>query len=104
VSPDLRARLQQEGLAADPWSNGPGDHYAAHAHAYDKVIVVERGSIRFGLPLRGDAIHLEVGDRLELPAHTVHDAEVGDDGVTCLEAHAPGGTFAEPRRHGAGAW
>ena len=34
------------------WSNGPGDRYAAHDHGYDKVIVVERGSIRFGLPGR----------------------------------------------------
>ena len=36
------------------WSNGPGDRYAAHDHGYDKVIVVERGSIRFGLPATGD--------------------------------------------------
>ena len=33
------------------WSNGPGDRYGAHDHDYDKVIVVERGSIRFGLSL-----------------------------------------------------
>ena len=43
------------------WSNGPGDRYAAHEHGYDKVIVVERGSIRFGLPADGEAIDLGGG-------------------------------------------
>jgi uncharacterized protein YjlB len=104
---DLRARLAAEGLDPGAWSNGPGDCYAAHDHAYDKVIVVAAGSIRFGLPDggRGETFDLGRGDRLELPAGTLHDAAVGPDGVTCLEAHAPRGTLAAgPRRIGAGAW
>ena len=47
------SRLRDEGLDPGSWSNGPGDRYAAHEHGYDKVIVVERGSIRFGLPATG---------------------------------------------------
>ena len=39
-----------EGLRPSSWSNGPGERYAPHDHGYDKVIVVERGSIAFGLP------------------------------------------------------
>jgi hypothetical protein len=27
------------------------------------------------------------GDRLDLPASVVHAAEVGENGVVCLEAH-----------------
>ena len=54
-------RLRDEGLDPGPWSNGPGDRYAAHEHGYDKVIVVERGSIRFGLPATGETIDLAAG-------------------------------------------
>lgn len=100
----LADRLRAEGLAPESWSNGAGDRYAAHDHAYDKVLVVASGSIRFGLPSRGDAVDLAVGDRLELPAGTDHDATVGPDGVVCLEAHAPRGTFGEVRRTPDGAW
>ena len=42
------ARLRAEGLDPSAWSNGPGDRYDVHLHAYDKVIVVESGSIAFG--------------------------------------------------------
>ena len=69
------------------WSNGPHDIYAAHSHSYDKVIYVVRGSITFGLPELGEQLTLKAGDRLDLPAGTVHDAMVGAQGVVCLEAH-----------------
>ena len=101
---DAGARLREEGLDPGPWSNGPGDRYPAHEHSYDKVIVVERGSIRFGLPATGEELELDQGDRLELPAGTVHDATVGGHGVTCLEAHLPSGTLERPQRRGAGEW
>jgi uncharacterized protein YjlB len=97
-------RLRAEGLDPGAWSNGPGDRYAAHEHAYDKVLVCERGSIRFGLPDRGEAVDLRAGDRLDLPAGTRHDATVGGAGVTCLEAHVPAGTLREVRRRPADSW
>lgn len=102
----LRERLHAEGLDPGAWSNGPGDHYGAHEHAYDKVIVVASGSIRFGLPAAGgSSFAMADGDRLELPAGTLHDAVVGPDGVSCLEAHVPAGTFSSGvRRLAAGAW
>ena len=83
----IRRILDQEGLQAYRWSNGPGDMYAAHSHAYDKVIYVVEGSIRFGFPGAGSQTTLQAGDRLELPAGTAHDAVVGTEGVVCLEAH-----------------
>ena len=101
---DVVERLRTEGLDPGAWSNGPGDRYGAHEHAYDKVIVVADGSIAFGLPGRGEAVHLATGDRLELPAGTAHDAVVGPDGVTCLEAHRPAGTLAGFARREAGSW
>jgi quercetin dioxygenase-like cupin family protein len=101
---DAAARLRDEGLSASPWSNAPGDRYAAHDHGYDKVLVVAAGSITFGVPDLGQAIELVEGDRLELPAGTSHDALVGPHGVTCLEAHLPRGSLAELRRVPAGEW
>lgn len=101
---DTASRLRDEGLIASPWSNGPGDRYAAHDHAFDKVLVVSSGSITFGLPDRGTAVELADGDRLELPAGTSHDAVVGPGGVTCLEAHLPRGSLAALRRVPAGEW
>ena len=98
----LRARLIEEGLEPGAWSNGSGDRYASHEHVYDKVIVVAAGSIRFGLG--PGAVDLAQGDRLDLPAGTAHDAIVGPDGVTCLEAHLPHGSLSSTTRHAAGTW
>jgi hypothetical protein len=101
---ELSARLRSEGLEPGAWSNGPGDRYAAHEHGYDKVLVCERGSIRFGLSELGTAADLAPGDRLDLPAGTSHDAVVGPGGVSCLEAHVPAGTVLEVTRRPAGSW
>ena len=101
---DLASRLRHEGLAPGRWSNGPGERYAAHEHAYDKVIVVEAGSIRFGLPASGGGVDLDAGDRLDLPAGTAHDALAGERGVSCLEAHLPAGTLPALARRPSGTW
>jgi uncharacterized protein YjlB len=79
--------MTDEGLSPYAWSNGPHDIYAAHSHSYNKVIYVVQGSITFGLPELGKQLTLKAGDRLDLPARTVHDAVVGAQGVVCLEAH-----------------
>jgi hypothetical protein len=100
----LERRLRREGLDPSPWSNGPGDRYAVHEHGYDKVIAVERGSIRFGLPAAGRSIDLLTGDRLELPAGTRHEAVVGPHGVTCLEAHLQAGSLPRLSHRSAGSW
>jgi quercetin dioxygenase-like cupin family protein len=101
---DLAERLRAEGLEPGSWSNGPNDRYSGHDHPYDKVLVVAEGSIRFGLPDRGESADLAVGDRLDLPAGTRHDAIVGPDGVRCLEAHVAPGTLGGVLRHDAGSW
>ena len=89
--PPSRSTLWQlmatEGLDPYAWSNGPYDIYSAHSHSYDKVIYVVQGSITFGLPELGQSLTLKAGDRLDLPAETVHDAHVGGEGVVCLEGH-----------------
>lgn len=79
--------MVDEGLTPYAWSNRPHDIYAAHTHSYNKVIYVAQGSITFGLPELGKQVTLKPGDRLDLPAGTLHDAHVGAQGVVCLEAH-----------------
>jgi uncharacterized protein YjlB len=101
---DTAERLRAAGLEPTSWSNGPNDRYAAHDHGYDKVIVVESGSIAFGLPDRAEVVELRVGDRLDLPAGTSHNALVGQDGVRCHEAHLPAGKLAAVARRAAGTW
>jgi len=83
----LRQLYSDEGMSPYQWSNGPHDVYSAHTHSYNKVIYVVRGSITFGLPELGQKLTLNAGDRLDLPAETVHDAVVGGQGVVCLEGH-----------------
>lgn len=83
----LHHLLREEGLSAYAWQNGPRDAYSTHSHSYDKVIYVVRGSITFGLPDLDDSASLAAGDRLDLPRGVRHNAQVGPDGVTCLEAH-----------------
>jgi len=70
-----------------PWSNGPGDRFGRHEHRRAKVLFCLEGSIVFHTD-EGD-VHLEAGDRLDLPAGTPHAATVGPSGCACMEAWGP---------------
>ena len=100
----LAQRLAAEGLSAGSWSNGPHFQYAAHRHDYDKVLVATAGSIVFELSELSREVELAEGDRLDLPAGTLHGARVGPAGVTCLEAHLPAGRLADGLRHVPAGW
>jgi quercetin dioxygenase-like cupin family protein len=88
----LRQHMQQQGLSPYTWSNGPGDYYSVHSHNYQKVLYCVKGSIRFILPDQHDEsgvatyLDLSPGDCMILPAGVRHSAQVGPQGVTCLEA------------------
>ncbi len=84
---ELQAQLIAEGLFPYDWSNAPGDVYAPHVHDYDKVIVVMRGSITWTLPETNESFETHAGDRIDLPRGTWHAAQVGSQGVMCLEGH-----------------
>lgn len=104
LSAPLAARLARQGHSASRWANGPGDVYAEHRHDYDKVLVTAAGSIVFHLPELGRDVELVAGERLELPAGTLHGATVGRTGVTCLEVHQPAGSLGSEPRHVQGEW
>lgn len=104
LSNPLVSRLARDGLSASEWVNGPGDTYAEHRHAYDKVLVASAGSITFHLTELGRDIELRTGQRLDLPAGTLHGATVGSEGVRCLEAHLPAGSVAPDPVHLTDGW
>jgi uncharacterized protein YjlB len=85
--PAAEARLRALGVEPYAWSNGPGDRYGAHEHAFTKLLVCAEGSITFLVGEDGDPVELAAGEGLELPAGTRHAAVVGPDGCTCLEGH-----------------
>jgi quercetin dioxygenase-like cupin family protein len=82
---ELMTRLRGEASDCYSWSNGPGDRYPAHNHAYEKVLYCVDGSITFGLEADGRRIELKATDRMVLPAGTIHSAVVGPAGCTCIE-------------------
>ncbi|MCA9933826.1 MAG: cupin [Ardenticatenaceae bacterium] len=83
----LRSILAAEELEPELWTAEPGDVYHAQTLDYGRVIYVLQGSITFGFPIEAEPTTLHAGDRLDLPAGVPHNAAVGFDGVTCLEAH-----------------
>jgi len=82
---ELMDRLRAEATGCYSWSNGPGDRYAPHTHPYEKVLYCVDGSITFVLETEGQKLELKAGDRMVLPAGTVHSAVVGGSGCTCIE-------------------
>jgi quercetin dioxygenase-like cupin family protein len=85
MTPNIEKDLQKEGYSLHSWSNGPDFWYPVHAHPYHKIIVVMKGSITFYLPNEKREVAMMTGERLELPPHTEHSAQVGPEGVECLE-------------------
>ena len=84
---ELMAKLRTEATGCYSWSNGPHDRYAAHSHDFEKVLYCVDGSITFVLESEGRRLELKPGDRMVLPARTVHSAVVGASGCTCIEGH-----------------
>lgn len=90
IPPDedtLYGYLMEESLLPLRWSADAFDAFPAHAHSFDKVLYIVSGELLVGLPQEGGQVRLRAGDRIELPAYTIHDAVVGPAGVVCLEAH-----------------
>jgi quercetin dioxygenase-like cupin family protein len=79
---ELRRRLEAEGFSVWQWSDPPGADYTPHQHDRDESLWVVAGEITFGA--LGGELRLGAGDRLMLPAGTVHSARAGSAGATYL--------------------
>jgi quercetin dioxygenase-like cupin family protein len=75
------AEISDAGWWPVAWRDAPGDVYEPHKHAADQTLYVVEGQIEFGID--GEILRLSPGDKLELPAFTVHSASA-PDGATYI--------------------
>jgi quercetin dioxygenase-like cupin family protein len=80
--PTLRRRLEADGFDVFAWQDAPAAAYTAHHHDHDESIWVVAGELTFGIA--GHDWRLGPGDRLMLPARTVHTALGGPAGASYL--------------------
>ncbi len=80
------ALMHTEGLRPSIWSSTPNGIYDCHTASYHRIIWVAEGSVTFELPDNEQLITLKRGDRLDLAPGIAHQAQVGPDGMVCLEA------------------
>ncbi len=59
--------------------DAPGEVFEPHKHDADQVLYLVEGTMKFEADAR--VYHLEPGDKLELPAFTVHSVEVPEGAV-----------------------
>ena len=89
---NMRRWLQSQGYDVTRFTYSPGTFFPDHTHNIDKKDAVLSG--RFRLIAAGQEFILEAGDYLEIPAGTIHSAEViGDESVVSLDA-----TIRRPNR------
>ena len=79
---ELRNRLAADGFHAYLWTDAPGAHYQPHTHEADESLWVLDGEMTF--EVAGRSYRLGPGDRLALPAGTLHAATAGPAGATYL--------------------
>lgn len=81
----MRKRLGAEGYGVSRYTYPPGTCFPEHTHAVDKKDTVLRGRLKIGA--EGREFVLEPGDMIEIPAGTVHAAEVvGEEAAVSLDA------------------
>jgi len=78
----MRATLESEGFAVFSWSDAAGALYEPHRHDEDECLWVVDGEMSFEID--GRRYDLTAGDRLMLPARTVHAARAGSRGAVYL--------------------
>lgn len=82
---ELKTMLREEGLQCELYSDPPRMKYGRHKHNFDDFLVIVAGKMKIGTD--AGAWIMNPGDRLDLPANTVHWAEVvGKEEVKYLSA------------------
>lgn len=82
---NMRRKLEARGYSVSTYVYPPGTYFPDHTHGVDKIDGVLSG--RFRMTMLGQALILEAGDCLAVPAGAVHSAEVvGDEAVVSLDA------------------
>ncbi len=71
---ELRRKLKGEGLESEIYTDRPGVKYGRHKHDFDDFVVIVEGKMKIATD--GHEWTLGPGDRLDIPANTLHRAEV----------------------------
>lgn len=81
----MRSRLESEGYSVIKHDYQPGASFPNHTHGFDKKDAVVSGLLR--IQAEDHEFLLGAGDMLDVPAGTVHSAEViGSETVVSLDA------------------
>jgi len=81
----MRRRLEAEGYSVSRYTYSRGTRFPEHTHGVDKKDTVLRGRLK--ISAEGEDFVLGPGDMIEIPAGTLHTAEVvGDESVISLDA------------------
>jgi mannose-6-phosphate isomerase-like protein (cupin superfamily) len=72
------------------WQDEPRAHYADHTHAEDSAHVILQGQMT--IEMGGRSVTCRVGDRIDVPAGTVHSATMGPEGCRYLIGERPART------------
>ena len=82
---ELKELLEKEGVESVLYSDRPGVKYGRHKHDFDDFIIIVSGQMK--LATDEHEWILKPGDRLDIPANTIHRAEVlGHHDVQYLSA------------------
>jgi len=76
---ELRRKLEAEGFSHTfVWQDGPGAFYPDHTHHDLTAHIILDGEMT--LTMNGESQTYRVGDRCDVPAGTVHSAQMGPEG------------------------
>ena len=82
---ELKKSLEKQGVESVLYSDQPGVKYGRHKHDFDDFIIIVSGQMK--LATDDHEWILKPGDRIDLPANTMHRAEViGHHDVQYLSA------------------
>ena len=84
---ELKTMLKAEGHECELYSDPAGTKYGRHQHDFDDFVVIVAGKMKLGTD--NGVWVMNPGDRIDLPAHTIHWAEIiGKEDVKYLSAAA----------------
>lgn len=76
-------KLREEGFTRTfTWSDGPAAYYPDHTHDGVTAHIILDGEMT--LTSEGQSRTYKAGDRFDVPAHTVHSAQMGPAGCRYL--------------------
>ncbi|MGC1106093.1 MAG: cupin domain-containing protein [Candidatus Acidiferrales bacterium] len=79
----LADKLEKEGFSRTyVWQDEPGAHYSDHVHDAETAHIILAGEMT--LTMNGKSRSYRAGDRCDVPAGTVHSAEMGPRGCRYL--------------------